>query len=190
MNLRAHRSLLLLVAVFTAFASAAQPALRRGYIVNAKGDTLRGYAKVNPKKVYENHYKVMFKDTTGSQKTYKPEKIRAYGYDDVHYLSITEDGESLFFQVLSRGHINLYKFMFEAMRMNKVVFMPEYYLAKGDSGKLELVKEHRFRKQIADWMEDNPSMLDTYEDKDPDFYIDRATALIDRYNAWKATQKK
>jgi hypothetical protein len=172
-----------------ACAGTGQATFSKGYLVTLKGDTLRGEAKVNPKKEHDNYYKIVFRDANGQQKTYKPEKTSAYGFNDEHYESITEDDEALFYKVLARGTITLYKFMYEGLRMNKPIWVPEYYLRVPDEKKLVLVKENKFKKQISDWIDDNPELLNSFEDN-KDFDPGKAAELINNYNAWKATQHK
>jgi hypothetical protein len=182
------RRLLLLISALPVVAFS-QTSYVKAYLVNMKGDTVKGEARVNPKKEYDNYYKILFRDSAGTQKTYKPEKIKAFGFGDQHYVAITEDGETAFFRVLARGHVNLYKFMFEGIRMNKTVFVPEYYLAESDSSELEPIRENRFKKQLSRWIDDNPKLLETYDDTW--FFEEKeAVKLIEDYNAWKASQKK
>jgi hypothetical protein len=166
-----------------------QSAYVPAYFVNANGDTVRGEARMNPKKEFDNYYKVTFRDANGQQKTYKPEKIKGFGFHEDHYVTITEDDESLFYKVLARGPITLYKFMYEGTRMNKPFFVPEYYLSVPDRKQLVLVKETKFRKQMEEWMDDDPELLATYND-DNEFDPQKAAMLINQYNAWKATQHK
>lgn len=163
----------------------AQANFVKGYYVDLKGDTVRGEAKVNPKKEIDNHYKIMFRDEKGAQRSQKPGKIKAYGYQDsVHYVSMPFNGEPLFFKVLTRGEIGLYKFIYEGLRMNKPVNETEYYITVPGKKEPLLVKEKKFKKQMADWMEDNPSLLESYGEPG-EFDTGRAIDLINKYNAAK-----
>ena len=159
----------------------------KGYVVDAKGDTLKGEVKLNPKKENDVYLKVFFKDASGVIKTYKPNKIKGYGYNELTFISMDSEGEPTFYNVLARGEINFYKLMFEALRMNKAVFEAEYYIAPPDNKKLTIVREGKFKKQLGDWMKDNPEFLASYEDEKV-FDADKATSLIKQYNAWKASQ--
>ena len=155
------------------------------YIVTLKGDTVKGFAKLNPKKELEVFEKVVFKDASGVQKNYKPGKISAYGVVDDHYRVLNDEGEPRFFKVLVSGDINLYELGVEAVRMNEVVVTKEYFYTSGN--KLVRVKESKFKKQMAERMKDNESIVNSYEDE-KDFNTEKAIDLIKSYNAWKAGQ--
>lgn len=159
----------------------------KGYIVTEKGDTLKGEVKINPKKEIDSYNKVNFKDESGAQKNYKPNKIKAYGYDDQHFVAMDADGEKKFYKVLSRGDINFYKFGYEGLRMNAVVFEIEYYIAHSDNNELVLVKENKFKKQLTEWMKDNTEFINTYGDEKT-FNADKALEIISNYNSWKANK--
>jgi len=159
----------------------------KGYVLPLKGDTIRGEIKMNAKKPTEVFEKVGFKDANGVQKNYKPEKLRAYGIENDHYISLTDGGEPAFFKILAKGHINLYMMMYEAMEMNEILMMPEYYLSLPDNKRLVAVKKNKFKKQMADWMKDNTEFIDAFEEEKI-FDIEKATAVITAYNTWKAAQ--
>jgi hypothetical protein len=166
-----------------------QPYFAPGYIVTTKGDTVKGEVKVNTKNEFEVYEKIAFKDPSGAQKNYKPNKIKGYGVKDQHYVSMIADGEPRFYQLLVRGDISLYKMIFEAMRMNELSYDAEYYIAKPDSKKLVVVKENKFKKQMTEWMKDNLELLSGYEDT-KEFDQEKAVALINQYNSWKAGQQQ
>lgn len=166
----------------------AQAKFVKGYLVNDKGDTLQGEVKYNPKKEQDCYNKVYFKDATGAIKNYKPKKAKAYGFDDQNFVAMDFEGELKFYRVLAAGEINLYRMAYEEIRMNQPILGGGYYLGhKGDYTKLTEVKEERFKKQMNDWMKDNPEFLNDYEDT-KDFNAENAAAVIRKYNAWKATQ--
>jgi hypothetical protein len=170
---------------FNALLIHAQSVLIKGYIVNEKGDTLKGEAKVNPKKEIDNYNKVNFKDETGLQKLYKPNKIKAYGFNDEQYISMDSDGEKKFYKVLATGEINFYKLGYEAMRMNQLVFEVEYYVSNADDKELVVIKESKFKKQLSEWMKDNTEFIEAYGDEKK-FNLEKALEVIKNYNSWKA----
>jgi hypothetical protein len=153
----------------------------KGYVITEKGDSLAGEIKINPKKEYEVYNKLTFRDPNGAQKNYKPEKVRRYGFEKRQFFSMDADGERKFFESLASGKINFYKTVTETTRMNETSFEPEYYLARPDN-KLVSVKESKFRKQIADWMKDQPDIAADYPEEKK-FYPEKALEIINRYNA-------
>lgn len=158
----------------------------KGYLINDKGDTLKGEVKVNPKKEYDNHNKVFFKDASGVQKNYKPAKVKGYGYDNNHYVSITQNDEPLFYKRLTQGAILLYKVSYETINMNEVSHDFEYYLFREGDKKLTEVKEGKFKKQIQEWMSGSAGFANDYPD-DKKFNVEMAIEVITKYNEWKKT---
>jgi hypothetical protein len=173
-----------LISLAALFAGA-QTTFVKGYIVNEKGDTVRGEAKVNPKKEIDSYNKIFFKEPSGVQKNYKPNKISAYGVGAEHFRSMDSEGEKKFYKVLATGDINFFKLGYEGLRMNEVVFETEYYISDKDSQELVLVKEGKFKKQMTERMKDNPEFINTYGD-DKKFDPEKATEIITQYNSWKA----
>jgi hypothetical protein len=170
------------------FAALSQGTFVKAYVVTDKGDTVRGEAKVNPKKPVEMFDKVTFKDVNGVQKNYKPAKTRAFGMDTAHFIALSYEGEPKFYQVLARGPINLYMVAFEAMNMNEVVLEREYFLSLPDNKKLVNVKQNKFKKQLLEWMKDKPEIAENYSEEKI-FDPQRAKEVIEEYNAWKSTNK-
>jgi hypothetical protein len=164
-----------------------QASFVKAYVVTDKGDTIRGEAKINPKKPTEIYDKVAFKDANGVQKNYKPAKTPAYGLEDANFIALSYDGEPKFYKVLARGPINLYAVAFETMNMNEPVLEQEYFLALPDNKKLVNVKQSKFKKQLLDWMKDNVEIAESYEEEKK-FNEENAIAVINKYNEWKATQ--
>jgi hypothetical protein len=164
----------------------AQAAFVKGYYINENSDTIRGEVKFNPKKEQEAFNKFNFKDINGGLKIYKPDKIKAYGFNEKHFVAMDSDGEMKYFEVLAAGNISLYKLMFETLRMNKSVYESEYYLKKSEQPKLIVVKEGKFKKQISEWMKDKTDLIEKFND-DKKFEPNSAIELINQYNSWKKT---
>ncbi len=167
----------------------AQIAFTPGYLITESGDTLKGEVKINPKKEHDNHRKVFFKDASGNQKNYKPEKVKGYGYGNNHYLSFNSASEWVFYKRLTNGPIILYKSSFEVTVMNKTDFEFEYFLFKEGDKKPTEVKEHKFKKQLQEWMKDYPEPAEEYKDEKK---LDEAAAvkIITQYNLWKTSQSR
>lgn len=171
-----------------ALPSLAQSQMAKGYVVTNKGDTVRGEVKLNKKEI-DNYYKVTLKDPNGVQKNFKPEKTRAYAIENEQYVTMDSDGEKKFFKVLATGDINFYKLGFESMRMNEPVFEEEYYVARNGEKDLAVIKGSKFKKQMSDWMKDNPEFAEAYGDEKK-FDLEKALLAINNYNSWKAGQVK
>jgi hypothetical protein len=155
-----------------------------GYIINDKGDTLKGEVKFNPKKEHDNYTRVTFKDVSGAQKNHKPAKIKGYGFDNRHFVSVKNNDEDMFFQRLTEGYITFYKAAFEVIVMNETSFDFEYYVVKEGDKKYTEVKENKFKKQMSDWMKDNPEYITDFKDEKK-LNKEAAIEAINRYNDWK-----
>lgn len=182
MTARKLRILLILTSFYACVN--AQSAFVKAYIVNLKGDTVRGTARVNPKKEYDNFDHVSFKEGNGPQKSYDPDKILAYGFEGHEFVVMEADGENVFFRVLEKGPINLYKQMFPGFRMNKLSWETEYYISNRENPKPVLLKESKVKKQLLQWMEDKPEYINKYNEE-AGFDLDATLEIIKKYNNWK-----
>ena len=169
---------------FLSYTSYSQITFVKGYLVGEKGDTLLGEVKTNPKKEQDNYNKVMFKDASGVQKNYKPNKVKGYGYANNHFVSKEHNEEVKFFKRMTDGPIVLYKAAFEVVVMNETSFDFEYYLFKEGDKKLTEVKEGKFKKQLQEWMKDNQEFADDYKDEKK-LNAESAVDIINKYNTWK-----
>lgn len=158
-----------------------------GYIVTTAGDTLKGEIKINEKKPLDRYVKAPFRDTKGMQKTYKPEKIKGYGFGSDNFVTRQDGSEPAFFRVLTDGHIDLLELKYEGLRMNKPVVESEYYLAVEGEKNMQQVKSRNFRKQLGSVMNDNEEIASQYPE-DKQFEEEEALSVINAYNAWKAGQ--
>lgn len=170
-----------LLICFATFSATAQITFVKGYIVNEKGDTLRGEVKINPKKEKDNYNKVFFKDEGGTQRSYKPNKVKAYGFDNQHYIAMEYEGEQKFYRALVRGEISLYKMMFEVINMNAVSWDGEYYITRSDDKKMTAVKEGKFKKQLQEMMSGAAGYANEY-DGDKNLDEEKAVEVITKYN--------
>ncbi len=156
----------------------------KGYMINEKGDSLKGELKINPKKEQDNHNKVFFKDASGVQKNYKPNKVKAYGFDNNHYISITHDDETKFYKRICDGNILFYKVAFEVTNMNETSFDYDYFLFRTGDKKLTTAKQNKFKKQLQEWMVGQPEIAGDFQDEKI-FNVQSATDVINKYNEWK-----
>ena len=159
----------------------AQIAFVKGYIVNEKGDTVRGEVKINPKKEQDKYNKVFFKDESGMQKNLKPNKVKAYGFEKHNYITMDYEGEPKFYRALVRGEISLYKMMFEVTNMNATSFDGEYFIIRSDEKKMVTVKEGKFKKQLQEMMSGAAGYASDYEG-DKKLNEEKAVEVITKYN--------
>lgn len=178
------RSICIMLLCFAGQTSFSQITFVKGYLINDKGDTLKGEVKINPKKEHELYSKVFFKDESGAQKNYKPNKVKGYGINNEHFVSISQDEEALFYKRLTNGAIILYKTSFETVNMNETIHDHMWYLSKEGDKKLTEVREGKFRKQLSEWMKDNQELANSFKDE-KEFNEAAAIETITKYNDWK-----
>ncbi|MBA2613248.1 MAG: hypothetical protein H0U95_14865 [Bacteroidetes bacterium] len=174
-------ALLALLISLTSFCANAQIGFVKGYIINEKGDTVKGELKINPKKEQDNYSKVFFKDDSGTQKNYKPNKVKAYGFGNQHYIAMDYEGELKFYKALARGEVSLYKMMFEVTNMNATSYDGEYYISRTDDKKMTPVKEGKFKKQLQEMMSGAAGYANDY-DGDKKLNEEKAVEVINKYN--------
>jgi hypothetical protein len=167
----------------------AQTYYEKGYLVNEKGDTIRGEIKLNQKKEFEVYTKVTFRDEKGVQKNYKMEKVLAYGFKERNFLKMDYGSEEYFYEVLVHGQISYYKIVFEALYAKTLELETEYFIKKAESKKVNSMKSSKFKKTMTDWMEDHPEFINAYEEPEAKKFDEaKAIEVIKQYNAWKAAQ--
>jgi hypothetical protein len=181
-----NRLVLTGISTLLLFLTQAQSGFVKAYIISLKGDTVWGEARINPKKEHDNFDRVIFKDTKGQQKSYDSDKIRGFGYKDMEYIVMEQDGEDLFYRVMTRGPITMYKQMFPGFRMNKLSWETEYFIETKDTEKPVLLREAKIKKQLTQYMQDNPEFINAY-DEAFGFEVDKVLETIIKYNAWKKT---
>jgi hypothetical protein len=177
------RSINTITVLFFCFSTFSQISFVKGYMITMTGDTLKGEIKTNPKKEFDSYNKVFFKDPTGVQKNYKPDKVKGYGFDNKHFIASTYEGEPMFYKILSRGQVMLFEMMYEMQNMNEIVYKTEYYVAKKEDTEYSKLKESKYKKQLSELMKDNPEILAT-ADEDKKFEIEKVVTLVNQYNNW------
>jgi hypothetical protein len=176
-----------LIAAFSLIFSGAfaQITFVKGYVIQASGDTMKGEIKINPKKEFDCYYKVFFRDPSGVQKNYKPEKVKGYGFNGKDFLTSKYEGEPAFYKVLTRGHIMLFEIMYETMQMNEISYKNEYYVAKKEDKEYERLKTNKLKKQLGEMMKDNPDMVENIDEK---FEIEKVVDVVNQYNTWSRSK--
>lgn len=150
-----------------------------GYLIRLTGDSIEGDIKINPKKIFENYTKVVYKGDRGTQETYKSDEIKGYGYKDNHFISYKLNEELMFFKVLCNGKVMLYEVMFPEA-LNKDKYQSDYYVAKKGDTSFERVRQGKVKKQLAEYMKANPAPLDGVEDSK--FDLLKVMSAIEKFN--------
>jgi len=170
--------------LMNANSTSAQGNFVKAYMINAKGDTVRGEVKINPKKEFDHYFKITFKDEAGAQKNYKPAKIKGFGFDNKNFIAYGEDEDAMFYERLTDGAIILYKSCFLSVHMNQEMREAAYYLYRPGDKKMTDVREDKFKKQIQEWMSGAAGFAGEYTEEKK-FNVESAIAVINKYNDWK-----
>jgi hypothetical protein len=170
------------------FACLAQQTFIPGYVVDLKGDTLKGEIRYNPKKELDMYSKVGFKEVSGAQRTFKPEKIKAYGYDGKVFVSATIDGEAAFYKTLSHGAIDLFETQYETLQMNDIKLKNDFFMKKNGSSEFIRIKHNKFKKQLAEQMSDNSEIVKQLEEN-KNLEFENIIEVFNQYNSWAKTAK-
>ncbi len=180
---------LFLLSLFVASVACAQQNFVKGYIVQLNGDTVKGEIKVNPKKELDLFAKVAFKEANGMQKTYKPGKIKAYGFDKNIFISAKNNDEDVFFKVLSSGVLDLYTVEYEVLQMNEVKTKHDLYVKKKGALDFIKIKHHHYKKQLAEQIADASHIVKEMEEN-KDFEFDHIEKVVNEYNTWAKARDK
>jgi hypothetical protein len=138
---------------------------------------------MNPKKEFDLYNRVFFKDETGVQKNYKPDKVKGYGFENKHFVASKYEGDIMFYKVLSKGKIMLYEMMYEVQQMNEISYKSDYFIALNNASEYEKLKQNKYKKQLGEWMKDNQEIIQNADDEKK-FEIEKAVELVNQYNDW------
>lgn len=175
-------ALILTLTVFT-FSAFSQVTFVKGYLIDTDGDTLKGEIKMNPKKDFDLFNKVFFKDESGVQKNYKPDKVKGYGFDNKNFISSTYENEPMFYKVLCKGPVMLYEMMYETQIMNEISYKSEYFVARKEDKEYTRLKPVKYKKQLSEFMKDNTDIAQNAEEEKK-FEIEKVMELVNQYNDW------
>lgn len=160
---------------------------KSGYIVLVSGDSVKGDIRVNTKKELPLFQKVALKQGQ-STKTYKPEQVKEYGFEEMRFVSKKVDGENMFLKVLSDGQVNLYEGQFEFYRGDQLIVEKEYYIEKNGDGELQKAKPGKFKKTVAEIMSDNTELVARVQGEDKKYEIGDMLSVVQEYNEWYEQQ--
>ena len=181
---------LLILLVFGGFSAAkAELVWKAGYVILANGDTVKGEIKYNTKKELPLFSKVTFREGE-KVKNYKPEDLKEFSYEETRFLSRTMDKELVFLKLVSSGAINLFEWQFEMQHGDKMVVDSDYYIEKADAleKEPEKLKGNKFKKTVAELMNDNAELVARIEAEDKKYEIAEMQSVIEEYNDWYASQ--
>lgn len=168
--------------------SMAQLNFYQGYIINESGDTLKGEIKANPKKELSLYAKVMFRDMQGMTKTYKPDKIKGFGYYNIekkkwHYFISNQQKEPQFYRIAVQYPVIIYEYQYEDMQMGEFFTAREYYILHNNE--YIKLKSKKFKKQLSEYI-DNPDVLSEI-DKMEELDIDKLSSLLEKHYTSKTS---
>lgn len=163
---------------------------KMGYVVLNTGDTVKGEVRFNTKKEIDLFNKVQLKVSETEKKSYNPEKLKAYGYEDVKFVTRKVGGELAFMKVLTAGRITIYEFQYELQRGNDIIVEKEYFIensakAGEEPQKLKMAK---FKKIAVELMADHTELVERIQAEDKKYELTDCQALVEEYNEWAAGQ--
>jgi hypothetical protein len=158
----------------------AQSTLAGGYIINANGDTLKGQVKYNAKNDLSLFDAVSFQTNATDKKSYRPNKIKEFAFDENVFVSRMIDDKAVFVKRLSNGAVNLYQYKTEQYFMNAIHTYIDYYMEKSGSTELIHIKESKFKKQLSEVMGDNEELIKDIHEKKYDY--DKIVDIFEQYN--------
>jgi hypothetical protein len=188
--MKKNLSLVLLLVIGTFTAANAELVWKTGYVILNSGDTVKGDIKYNTKKELSLFSKVTLKNAENVQKNYKPDDIKEFAYEDVHFLSRTMDKEPVFLKLVSAGQINLFEWQFEVYHGDDIIVEKDFYIEKvgGDAKEPEKLKGNKFKKTVSELMADNSELVTRVENDSKKYEIAEMQSVIEEYNEWYATE--
>lgn len=182
---------LVLLLVLGSFTTAkADLVWKPGYVILTNGDTVKGEIKYNTKKELPLFSKVTLKNAENVQKNYKPDDVKEYCYDDVHFLARTMDKELVFLKLVSAGQINLFEWQFEVYHGDQTLVEKDFYIEKvgGQDKEPKKLKGNHFKKTVSEMMADHTELVARVEADDKKYEIKDMQSVIEEYNDWYADQ--
>lgn len=182
---------LVLLFVLGSFATAfAETEWKSGYVILTSGDTVKGQIKYNPKKELPLFSKVCLKNAENVQKNYKPDDVKEYCYDNVHFVSRTMDKELVFLKLVSAGKINLFEWQFEVYHGDQTLIEKDFYIEKvgGEEKEPKKLKGNHFKKTVSELMADHTELVARVEAENKKYEIKDMQSVIEEYNDWYADQ--
>jgi len=161
--------------------ASAQDDFAKGYIKFPKKDTLKGEIKLFLDNDMDYYSKVFFRPKpVGKPKSYLPNKINGYGYENKHFTAMKFMDQWVFMQVICTGKIMVYEFK-PSVSMGNESKESFYFVMKGGVDELtQLFPDSKLKKQLKPLFSDDKELLKEMEKTDLDFKS--AIQLISKYN--------
>ena len=155
------------------------------YIINLKGDTIKGQIKLPKIKKVELYQKISFKDATNKIRLYTPDKINGYGYSGYYYISAFHNNKSCYFKVLSKGKVSLFQANFEIVEEGIANEIVEFCAMEENSdGQFKVIDAKGIKKQLKDIFKTNKSLAQKItEQKEIPFNAETLEAYFKEFNA-------
>lgn len=161
----------------------------KGYVVTETNDTI--HCKILDVGLVESHTKVKMRTMDGEKIKLKKRDIKSYATRGKTYVKkkVVESGfinNIEYMELLEKGSINLYTYRRQQEgkppQIDYYEFSQSYFLEK--EGKFERVKGLFFRAIVAEYISDNPELLQKVSDKELKF--DDLQDIIAKYNIDKS----
>jgi len=166
------------------------PMTAPGYYVGAKNDTVRGEIQTNPEDETSLYKVFSFKPAnSGKLMPVSTKKAKAYGFEDKHFVRITDDEGDKYLERLAEGRLNFYKLRYNG----KVDGMPgietQYYMqdtraegAQAGLKEISKISTKFYKRDLKDYMKDQPMI---WSDLDKFTFDERAvTNAINEFNKY------
>jgi len=90
-----------------------EPVLAAGYYIPLKGDTVKGEVQTNRENDAAGYKTILFKPKNSPKVVeLTPKKVKAYGYDDNHFVGQKMGEEDVYFRYMERGRLVLMEYKF------------------------------------------------------------------------------
>lgn len=153
----------------------------KGYVIQLKGDTLKGEIEINPKKTADAYRKIKIRAGAGLPiKNFSADKINGYATDSAVFIAKKIDDEPQFVKQLRMGKINLYEGRTEMMQNNKITLEPDFFIEKDEKMISIQDKPNKFKKQMTSLMADNADIVKAIEEDK--YNYSNLIELFEEYN--------
>jgi hypothetical protein len=171
--------LVILVFFFGGFSGSAQTEFSSGYIVNQKGDTVKG--EVKAKSDMDIYVKIMFREKNpGPIKQCIPAKVRSFGVDGIDYTAVRLNNQWVFMQVLCRGRIMFFEYKPPVSQGNEKM-QSQYFVMKGGYESLtQFFIDSKAKRHIKDHISDDKELMKSIESVTMDY--SNLIQTINQYN--------